>query len=417
MNVTGEAQVGACLHRGRRFIVLGGSQCDVNSIQRETNDCASIDTGVRARSKHLILLKRERYPMFDSISYLPRVWMGSQISPRFLPARIQPLSAHIKLTENCQARCISCDYWKTRWQDRIGTERAIQLVEEISGAGIRSLRLTGGEPLLRKDLFQVLKEAQTSAFKNIIIQTNGLLLKKLHKEVNDSAITKVAVSVDGLERSNDLIRGIHGYFGLAMEGIRLLREKKVVLSVTLNKLSAQELGGLKEVADELGAEIETNILSRSLFFLKDADMASMWPEREDIGAIERFVRIELKRPDYEVDYLRKYYNHEEMTEPPCVLGFLQLFVMSNGDVLTGCYPLKAVGSILKDSLESILTSKAYYQQSLAMLRRECPGCTCGVESSLAMKHSASSALFELSRIAGQNAKKPKVPSAKHSVSP
>jgi MoaA/NifB/PqqE/SkfB family radical SAM enzyme len=339
------------------------------------------------------------------ISYLPRVWMGSQISSRLLPSKIRPLSAHIKLTENCQARCISCDYWKTRWQESIDTDRAIQLVNEIGGAGIRSLRLTGGEPLLRKDMFQVLKQAKTSSLKSIIIQTNGLLLKKLHKEVNDSPITKVAVSVDGLEKTNDLIRGINGYFGLAMEGIRLLRGKQVALSVTLNKISAQELSRLKEVADGVGAEIETNILSRSLSFLKDADMAAMWPEGADAAAIERFVRLELKRPEFEVEYIRKYYNREEMAEPPCVLGFLQVFVLSNGDVLTGCYPLKAVGNILKDSLETILASEAYQQQSLAMLRRECPGCTCGVESSLAMKHSGASAIFELKRLfRGRDAK-------------
>jgi hypothetical protein len=95
-----------------------------------------------------------------------------------------------------------------------------------------------------------------------------------------------------------------------------------------------------------------------------------------------------------------------MAEPACVLGFLQVFVLSSGDVLTGCYPLKPVGNILKDSLESILASEAYYNQSLAMLRRECPGCTCGVESSLAMKHSASSAIFELSKlITGQGGRK------------
>jgi MoaA/NifB/PqqE/SkfB family radical SAM enzyme len=255
-------------------------------------------------------------------------------------------------------------------------------------------------------MFQVLKTAQASSFKEIIIQTNGLLLKKLHKEVNDSPITKVAVSVDGLEKTNDLIRGINGYFGLALQGIRLLRGKKVVLSVTLNKISAPELHRLKHTANEVGAEIETNILSRSLFFLKDADMASMWPEAPEVNEIENFVTNDLKRPQYEVDYIRKYYSHDKIDEPPCVLGFLQVFVLSNGDVLTGCYPLHPVGNILKDSLQTILSSEAYYNQSLAMLRRECPGCTCGVESSLAMKHSASSAMFEVNNlVAGYRANK------------
>jgi len=324
--------------------------------------------------------------------------MGSQLSTKLLPSTIRPLSAHLKFTENCQAGCISCDYWKSRWQDRIDTDRAVGLLNEIGAAGIHTLRLTGGEPLLRKDLFEILQRANTTSFKRIILQTNGLLLKKLHKDISASPITKVAVSIDGLKESNDLIRGIQGYFDLGIEGIKLLRNKQLTLSVTLNRLSAEELEKLADVAHGLGADVEFNILSRSLSFLKDADLASMWPQGSDVAKIVRFVRETLKRPAYETDYIQKYYNNENIEEPACILGYLQVFVLSNGDVLTGCYPLKPVGNILRDSLANILASEAYSRQCMAMIRRECPGCTCGIESSLAMKHAASSAFFELKRL-------------------
>jgi MoaA/NifB/PqqE/SkfB family radical SAM enzyme len=325
--------------------------------------------------------------------------MGTNFSPKFLPSTARPLAAHVKLTENCQAKCISCDYWKSRWQDGIDTDRAVELLNEISAAGIRSLRFTGGEPLLRRDFFQVMKQANTSSFRQIILQTNGLLIKKLHKEINESPITKVCVSIDGLKDTNDLIRGIKGYFNLAMQGIQLLRDKQVSIAVTLNRISAKELGKLAEAAHAVGADVQYNLLSESLDFLKGSDIASMWPEREDVAAITKFVRDDLKRPAYEVDYITRYYNKEIVAEPPCVLGYLQVFVLSNGDVMTGCYPLKPVGNILKDRLEIILASKEYLSQAEAMIRRECPGCTCGVESSLAMTHAASSAFFELSRLA------------------
>lgn len=336
--------------------------------------------------------------MFYPASYLTRVWMGSKVSAKLLPPTVRPLSAHVKLTENCQARCISCDYWKSRWQDGIDTGHAIDLVNQISSAGIRTLRLTGGEPLLRKDLFQVLKRANTSGFKHLIVQTNGLLLKKLHQEINASPITNISVSIDGLKATNDQIRGIRGYFDLALEGIKLLRNKQVAFSVTLNRLSAGELDELAGVVRRLGADLEFNLLSRSLYFLKDADIASMWPEPSDVDVITKFLKDTAKRPAYEVEYTRQYYKSEIVEEPPCVLGFLQVFVISNGDVLTGCYPLKPVGNILRDKLETILASEEYSRQVRAMLRRECPGCTCGVESSLAMKHAASSAFFELGRL-------------------
>jgi len=337
--------------------------------------------------------------LFPPAYYLTRVWMGTKVSPRLLPSTIRPLSAHVKLTENCQAKCISCDYWKSRWHDQIDTDRAVNLVNEINAAGIRSLRFTGGEPLLRKDLFDILRKANTSGIKRITVQTNGLLLKKLHQEINASPITKISVSIDGLKEANDHIRGIRGYFDLAMEGIQLLRNKKVAISVTLNRISARDLGQLAEVAHGVGARIESNILSRDLYFLQGADIAAMWPERSDVAEIAKFLRDVLKRPAYEVDYISKYYTDSKtLEEPPCVLGFLQVFVISNGDVLTGCYPLKPVGNILREKLATILASEAYARQAAAMVRRECPGCTCGVESSLAMKHAASSAFFEVSRL-------------------
>jgi MoaA/NifB/PqqE/SkfB family radical SAM enzyme len=99
-----------------------------------------------------------------------------------------------------------------------------------------------------------------------------------------------------------------------------------------------------------------------------------------------------------VDYITKYYNREPLEEPPCVLGFTQVFVMSNGDVLTGCYPLKPAGNILRESLEKILDSEDYVKQCMAMVRRECPGCTCGIETSLAVQHAVSGAFFELSKL-------------------
>jgi MoaA/NifB/PqqE/SkfB family radical SAM enzyme len=330
--------------------------------------------------------------------YLTRVWLGSHFYEGLLPSAIRPLAAHVKLTENCQAKCISCDYWKSRWQDGIDTDRAVELLNEIHAAGIRSLRFTGGEPLLRKDLFEVMRRSDASSFKQIILQTNGLLIKKLHKEINASPITKVCISIDGLEQTNDVIRGIDGYFDLAMQGIKLLRGKQVAIAVTLNRMSAKELGRLAEVAHSVGADVQYNVLSQSIFFIKNADFGSMWPQGTDVTDIANFLRDNLKRPAYEIDYITRYFKKDGLVEPPCILGYLQVFVMSNGDVMTGCYPLEPVGNILKDSLETILASEKYIRQCEAMVRRECPGCTCGVESSLAVKHATSSAFFELGRL-------------------
>ena len=323
------------------------------------------------------------------LPYLTRVWMGSQFSQSLLPARVKPLSASVKLTENCQAKCVTCNYWQTRWEDGLNTEKAVDIINRLGTFGIRYLRFTGGEPLLRRDLFQILQKAEMAKFKRITLQTNGLLLKKLSKEINDSPITKVAVSIDGLEASNDLIRGIKGYFKLAMEGIRLLKGKQVHIVATLNARSAGELEALADEAKRAGAGFAFNILDDRSYFLRHTSTSDLWPNPTEIADIVRFLRDKLKRPAYELDYIFKYFSRETLDEPPCVLGFIELFVVSNGDVLAGCYVLKPVGNVLREDLEELVGSERYRQACVAMVRRECPGCTCGIHVSLAFKSAAS----------------------------
>jgi len=227
--------------------------------------------------------------------------------------------------------------------------------------------------------------------------TPSTSFKRFIQEINSSPITNINVSIDGLRETNDRIRGIKGYFDLALEGVRALRDKHVTFSVTLNGNSAKELKELARVARNLGASLEFNILSRSLPFLQNGEISSMWPDHGDLNSIEDFLR-DIGRPSYEIQYVREYYERDKVEEPPCVLGYLQVFVVSNGDVLTGCYPLPPVGNILKSSLRAVLESEAYSRQAEAMVRRECPGCTCGVESSLAVKNPFASAFVQISQL-------------------
>lgn len=321
--------------------------------------------------------------------YLTRVWLGSQFSTRLLPGRVRPLSASLKLTENCQAKCVTCNYWQTRWTDSFDTNQAVEVINRLGDFGIRYLRFTGGEPLLRRDLFQIMQRARMTKFTRVTLQTNGLLLKKLHQEINDSPITKVAVSIDGMEASNDSIRGIKGYYKQAMEGIRLLKGKQVQVVATLNGRSAHELPDLADEARKAGARFAFNILDDRSYFLRATSTSDLWPNARETTQIVTFLRDKLKRPAYELEYIQRYFDRDALEEPPCVLGFIELFVVSNGDVLSGCYVLKPVGNVLREDLKELVNSRRYRQACVAMVRRECPGCTCGIHLSLAFKNAAS----------------------------
>lgn len=315
--------------------------------------------------------------------YLARLWAGGHVWSRLLPGSIHPISANLKLTENCQAKCMSCDYWKSTWEDAYDTEQAIALINRLAQIGIRNLRLTGGEPLLRRDLFEILRRAETRGFRRITVQTNGLLLKRYASEINASPITDVSVSIDGIEKSNDHIRGVKGYFRTAFEGLKMLKGKQLQVAVTINRESADELPELIDIVNQYDARIEFNLLENRLYFFRNSDLSELWPRKDQIAGILAILRDRCHRPNYECEYVMRYFNRDPaIVEPACVLGFIQIDVASNGDLLTGCYVLPPIANLLKTDIATVLRSKEYMDRCLAMLRRECPGCTCGIYTSL-----------------------------------
>lgn len=324
--------------------------------------------------------------------YDGQLWLGSNLSPRFAPRVVRPRDVSIKLTENCQARCITCDYWKHRWQDRIGADTAVALINRLGEIGVTTLRFTGGEPLLRRDFFEILARANTKPFSTIGLQTNGLLLRRFADQVNESPITHVAVSLDAVDERNDKIRGVRGYFDKAIKGIELLRGKTAIIAMTLNQVGAGDLDALLDHVENFNGYLACNLPDNRLYFLQDASLAGLWPDEETreqiVSTLQRRLRGQFTA--YELDYIRSYLRTgtPELTDinPPCVLGYTTVYVASDGAVRSGCYVLPPMGNILEQDIEEILDSPAYRNRCQAMLRLECAGCACNVFTSLRAKN-------------------------------
>jgi MoaA/NifB/PqqE/SkfB family radical SAM enzyme len=324
--------------------------------------------------------------------YRGRLWLAGNISPGLAPASVRPTDVSIKLTENCQARCVTCDYWKSRWTDHIDTQMAVDLIGRLGEIGVTTLRFTGGEPLLRRDFFDILKTADTSMFTTIGVQTNGLLLTRLADEVNASPLTHVSISLDAVGDRNDAIRGVRGYFDRATSGLRLVEGKTRIVAVTLNQVGVDDLETIIDLVEELGGFLACNLPDDRLYFLQDANLSGLWPDEQ---ASERIVEILHRRlpaqfTDYELDYIRRYLSQTDSSardiNPPCVLGYTTIYIASDGTVRSGCYVLPALGNIHESDIEEIIGSADYRSRALAMLRLECPGCACNVFKSLRTRH-------------------------------
>lgn len=321
-------------------------------------------------------------------SYQRRLWLASNVAPRLAPRRIRPTDASIKLTENCQARCTTCDYWKTHWTDHIDTGTAIGLVDQLGKLGVTTLRFTGGEPLLRRDFFDILAQIDPAPFTTIGVQTNGLLLKRFADKVNASPLTHVSVSLDAVGERNDTIRGVRGYFERAIEGLDALENKTRIIAMTLNQLGARDLEALIDHTERLDGYLACNLPDNRLYFLQGAEFDNLWPDEATADKIVESLadRLAGQFAPYELDYIRRYLRSGGpavgTTNPPCVLGYTTVYIASDGTVRSGCYALPPVGNILETDLEQILADPSYGERARSMLRLECPGCTCNVFKSL-----------------------------------
>lgn len=301
------------------------------------------------------------------------------------PIRLR--SASLKLTENCQARCVTCDYWRTVHTDRLTGDDAVALIDELAAMGVRVLRLTGGEPLLRRDLFDILARADTAAFEEITLQTNALMLASRASQVDASPITHVAVSLDGVDADNDAIRGVPGYYRRALAGLARLHGKTVIIATTLTGVSARRLDELIDVAQAHGGYLAVNLPDDRLYFLGSADLGRLWPSSEEAEAIVEVLgrRLPHQFSPAELDFVRAYLLDRgagTRLNPPCMLGLSVLYVGSDGAVRPGCYALPPLGNVLDHGVRQIVASPRYRERVASMIRLECPGCACNVFESL-----------------------------------
>jgi len=149
----------------------------------------------------------------------------SRYIPSFLKLiKISPIEASVKVTENCNSRCITCDVWKSGFQTDLTIQELKNVFYQLKEIGIKIIGFTGGEPLLRKDIAELIKEAKKITGAQVYIVTNGILLKKKAKEIIDAGIDWIAISLDGIEKTDEKIRGVPGHFKMVIDGINELKK-------------------------------------------------------------------------------------------------------------------------------------------------------------------------------------------------
>lgn len=299
----------------------------------------------------------------------------------FLPKKILLKVAVINLTEKCNSKCITCAFWKSNYTDNISTEKAVELIFEIKKLNINIIRFTGGEPLLRKDFFKILNKVRHEKFKRIVLATNGLLIGKYRNEINNSIITNLSVSLDGIGEKNDIIRGVKSGFQIVVENLQGIT-KKIKIVCNLTSSLAYDIKELLDYCNENGYDFDINILDKNPYFFSDNDvkkaLEQLMPSIEEVSNIFSILKEKSKLYNKTLQKnIIEYIKSNKFAFNHCILGYFSVYVSSNGDVRPGCYVFKPVGNIHDTTLNEIIDSEGYERCAFKMYNLECPMCTCG----------------------------------------
>lgn len=164
------------------------------------------------------------------------------------------------ITKDCNLRCSHC--YEINGPNRrfqMSLDECYKVIDNILAVkdkfDIFRLGILGGEPFIRKDLFDIIKYAFASGIKKVHISSNGTLIsKKVARHIKDEGIDFVQISLDGPNRKiNDNIRG-NGSFDRALNGIKNLIEVDIPtgIMVTLSKKNVKYVEEISQLAKSLG---------------------------------------------------------------------------------------------------------------------------------------------------------------------
>jgi cyclic pyranopterin phosphate synthase len=160
----------------------------------------------------------------------------------------------LSVTDRCNLRCIYChplaDCSLIEREDKLEFAEILRIVRLFGECGIKKLRLTGGEPLVRRDIIGLVHELSVIVgIEDLSVTTNGIFLESLAAELKAAGLRRVNISVDSIERKT--YEQLTGFDMLpaVLDGIH----KAIDVDLTPVKLNCVVIKGLNDGAEQIAA--------------------------------------------------------------------------------------------------------------------------------------------------------------------
>jgi radical SAM protein with 4Fe4S-binding SPASM domain len=280
-------------------------------------------------------------------------------SERFVPRLIS-----WNLTFKCNLRCAHCyiDAAEREGKEELSTEEGKCLIDQIAEVSKPILILSGGEPLLRKDVFDLARYATERGLK-VAMGTNGTLITdRVARQLRLSGVLKVAISLDSrIPEKHDEFRGVKGSWSRAVKGIEACIRNGVDVQVntTVTQQNYDEIDDIIDLAEKLG------VSDFHIFFLvptgrgkKIEDITPVMYEKMIRDVLEKSVKYRLNiKPTCAPQFMRiarqSGLNLKKNWSRGCIAGLSYCRIYPTGEVTPCPYLPIRLGNIRESRFKDI----------------------------------------------------------------
>ena len=161
-------------------------------------------------------------------------------------------------TRNCNLTCKHCRASASMgpFIGELDTEKSFRFLDQIAEVGSPIVILTGGEPLLRKDIFEIAGYGTNRGLKMVMAPNGTLINESVAAQMFDAGIKRISISIDGADKeSHDLFRGVEGAFEKAVRGAYIAKDAGIEFQIntTITKTNLDQIPAIQELAIKMGA--------------------------------------------------------------------------------------------------------------------------------------------------------------------
>jgi len=163
-----------------------------------------------------------------------------------------------EITRNCNLNCVHCRAAATRgpYAGELDTAACLGLLDQIASVGRPIVILTGGEPLMRADIFQVARYGTDKGLRMVMAPNGTMITAKNAAQMAEAGIQRISISLDGASAEiHDAFRGVPGAFEGALRGIAHAQKAGIAFQIntTVSRVNLEQIPKILALAENLGA--------------------------------------------------------------------------------------------------------------------------------------------------------------------